>query len=444
MALTGPASLESGETLRRAAYPQPGTYTLSVTADGAVSVTLESQNREDTMMHTSTVLYSGPADGAEVEVPEDSLVVYAVFSADAPVTLARAALEGDAGTVEFSLDYLLLPDFIANRLQGLRANQNAIQRIVFFEDGLKLFQKSPIFGSGIGAFQNGVVSVQSFHYETKYAHNHYIETLVETGVMGLLLFVGVLVTSLIAVIRSRRRPAADPLTAALGGALVFMAGHAAVEIVFSACVYVPMAFGVFGLIALCCGETMPLSALKEGARKGMLWVLAALLLAYTVLLGCNAYARTLVYREQSFDSLERAAALDRFEWADYALSYVVNSTQGGDLPEEVSQKAAQYAQRLQEQASNIIPLYLARYYFEQGDAVQAFAMLEQYTDYVAADPESWQQSFQLLMEYGQDDPACGEYAAVLYRKMLAWNEAHMGTLSLPESVMEWLEQLGVA
>ena len=412
-------------------------------ADGAVSVTLESQNREETMMHTSTVLYSGPADGAEVEVPEDSLVVYAAFSADAPVTLARAALEGSGGTVEFSLDYLLLPDFIANRLQGLRANQNAIQRIVFFEDGLKLFRKSPIFGSGIGAFQNGVASVQSFHYETKYAHNHYIETLVETGVVGLLLFAGVLVTSLIAVIRSRRRPASDPLTATLGGALIFMAGHAAVEIVFSAYAYVPMAFGVFGLIALCCGQTMPLSALKEGAHRVMLWGLAALLLAYTVLLGCNAYARALVYREQSFDSLERAAALDRFEWADYALSYVVNSTRGGDLPEEVSQKAARYAQRLQKQASNTIPLYLARYYFEQGDAVQAFAMLEQYTDYVAADPESWQQSFQLLMEYGQDDPACREYAAALYRKMLAWNEAHMGTLSLPEGAMQWLEQLGI-
>lgn len=69
MQLTGAANLNAGETLRRAAYPQPGSYTLSVTADGSVNVTLESQNKEDTMMHTSTVIYSGPADRAVVEVP---------------------------------------------------------------------------------------------------------------------------------------------------------------------------------------------------------------------------------------------------------------------------------------------------------------------------------------------------------------------------------------
>lgn len=79
MQLTGLANLNAGETLRRAAYPEPGSYTLSVTADGPVNLTLESQNKEDTMMHTSTVIYSGPADGAAVEVPADSIVVYANF-----------------------------------------------------------------------------------------------------------------------------------------------------------------------------------------------------------------------------------------------------------------------------------------------------------------------------------------------------------------------------
>ena len=53
--------------------------------------------------------------------------------------------------------------------------------------------------------------------------------------VGLILFVGVLVTALIAVIKSRRKPEeeSNPLTAALGGALVFMASHAVVEMVFS-------------------------------------------------------------------------------------------------------------------------------------------------------------------------------------------------------------------
>ena len=445
MALTGPATLESGETLRRAAYPQPGSYTLSVTADSTVNVTLESQNREDTMMHTRTVIYSGPADGATVVVPEDSIVVYASFSSEEAVRLERASLEGPEGTAEFPLGYTLLPDFIANRLQGLWANQNAIQRLVFFEDGMKLFQRSPIVGLGMGAFENGIASVQSFHYETKFAHNHYIETLVETGVVGLILFVGVLVTALIAVIRSRRRPEeqSHPLTSALGGALIFMACHAAVELVFSAYAYLPLAFGVFGLIALCCGQTMPLSFVKERVRQGVGIALAVLIAAYTVLLGCNLYAKSMVDRRQSFEALAQAAALDRFEWADYALSYVVGSMQQGSLTEEIRYNASKYAQQLQQVDSNTIPIYLAHYYFMQGDVTQAFAMLDKFTDYVAADPDTWQQSFDLIIQYFQDDAEFKTAAADLYEKMETWNEEHMGTLTLPDSTMEQLEQLGV-
>ena len=445
MQLTGLANLNAGETLRRAAYPEPGSYTMSVTADGPVNVTLESQNKEDTMMHTSTVIYSGPADGAVVEVPADSIVVYANFSADTPVTLERVALEGSSGAVEFPLGYTLLPEFIANRMQGLWANQNAIQRVVFFEDGMKLFQRSPIVGLGMGAFENGIVSVQSFYYETKYAHNHYIESLVETGVVGLILFVGVLVTALIAVIKSCRKPEeeSNPLTAALGGALVFMAGHAAVEVVFSYYAYLPLAFGVFGLIALCCGQTMPLSFVKEGVRKGVSWVLAVLILAYTVLLGCNLYAKSLVDREQSFASLKSAMSLDRFEWADYALSYVLSYMQMETPTQEVQSNAADCAAKLQGVDSNTIPYYLAQYYFEQGDSAQAFAMLNKYTDYVAADPATWQQSFNLIMQYYQDDPTCQEGVTALYQKMLDWNAEHMGILSLSDVTMGWLEQFGL-
>ena len=445
MQMTGPASLNAGETLRRSAYPEPGSYTLSVTADGPVNVILESQNKEDTMMHTSTVIYSGPADGAAVEVPEDSIVVYANFSADAPVTLERVALEGSGGAVEFPLGYQLLPEFIANRMQGLWANQNAIQRVVFFEDGMKLFQRSPVIGLGMGAYENGIVSVQSFYYETKYAHNHYIESLVETGIVGLVLFMGVLVTALIAVIKSRRKPEeeSNPLTATLGGALVFMAGHAAVEVVFSYYAYLPLAFGVFGLIALCCGQTMPLSFVKEGVRKGVTWVLAVLILAYTVLLGCNVYAKSLVEREQSFASLESAMSLDRFEWADYALSYVLSYMQMDAPTEEMAHNAANCAAKLQQVDSNTIPLYLAQYYFVQGDTDQAFAMLNKYTDYVAADPNTWQQSFDLIMQYYQDEPEFEFKTAELYQKMQTWNQEHMGTLTLSDSAVSWLEQRGV-
>lgn len=117
----------------------------------------------------------------------------------------------------------------------------------------------------MGVFKNGIVSVQSFYYETKYAHNHYIESLVETGVVDLILFVGALVTDLIAVIKFHWKPEeeSNSLTASLKGTLIFIAGHAAVEIVFSYYAYLPLAFGVFGLIALLMCSAVCRPALRQ-------------------------------------------------------------------------------------------------------------------------------------------------------------------------------------
>lgn len=57
------------------------------------------------------------------------------------------------------------------------------------------------------------------------------------------------------------------------------------------------------------------------------------------------------------------AAQDKFKGADYTLSYVLSSMQTEAPTEEIQFKAAKYAKKRQNVASNTIPLYLAQYYF---------------------------------------------------------------------------------
>ena len=232
--------------------------------------------------------------------------------------MGRVSYAGAAGEGTVRLGYRLLPGFIANRLQGLRANQNAIQRLVFFEDGLKLFARSPVLGQGLGAFENGVRSVQSFEYDTKYAHNHYIQTLAETGLVGLALFLGLLGISARWIWRGRRQG----LAPALGGALAFMAGHAMVEFTFSIYCYLPMAFGVFAAVTLCCGDAAqaPGWLEKRGVKNGIVLGICVLMAVFMVLLGCNITAQNMVAADAGLESLERAARLDPFEKADHMLS----------------------------------------------------------------------------------------------------------------------------
>lgn len=430
--LTGAAQLPKGDMLRRAIYLKPGEYTLDLRYEGDLTLTVESQNRRETIMHTNTVIYSGDANEVTFTVPENSLVQYFNFSA-AEDTLIESAYCGDT---KIPLKYKLLPSFIANRLQGLFANQNAIQRLIFFEDGIKLFKRSPIIGLGMGTYESAIKSVQSFFYETKYAHDHYIQSLVETGLIGLILFVGVLVVHGIAVWKSRKTKPYAPI---LGAALVFMAGHAIVEVVFSTYAYLPMAFGTFALIELCCGEAVTKPALSKLAKRISMWVVAAGIFIYGIFIGGNIAAKNLMNRAPTLDSVVRAVNLDRFEWADYALAYVTN-TMGDDVGFSVRLQADEYAERLSRMDSNTVPIYLAQYYFNTKRTGRGFDMLEKYVDYVASDVTAWQNAFDLLQQYEEETGAYWEGVTRMVKKLEDWNENNMGSIKLDDSTMAFIEK----
>lgn len=438
--LTGGVTLEPAGSLRRAAYPDGGDSVLSVRADGPLTVTVESQDRRDTMMHTSSLLYTGPAEGAAFRVPEESLVVYFTFTAPEGAVLDSVSYTGDGGSGSIPLGYKLLPGFVANRLQGLRANENAIQRLVFFADGLKLFRRSPLIGLGLGAFENGVKSVQSFGYVTRYAHNHYIQTLAETGVVGLLLFLALLGGSAAAVLSERRRGAdAHPLTPALGAALVFMAVHAGVEVVFSSYPYLPVAFGVFGLVSLCCGRSLKKPALGKTGRTASLLSVCALLAVYALLLVFNLHANALVVSNTTYDSLEKAISLDKFEWADYALSYVT-SAGGTEVDERIRARADEYAARLERVDSNSVPIYLAEYYFETGRTDRAMEMTVKYVDYVSSDQSAWQRAFDLMLANEEDTEVYRDGVLAAADRLERWNAENMGQIVLSADAQDLIER----
>lgn len=430
--------LAAGEGLRRSIYPAAGTYRLTWEGEGEVQVVIESQNREQAMMHTSTQLYRGTLDQAEFTAPEDSLVVWLRFTAQTPAQMGRVSYAGAAGEGTVRLGYRLLPGFIANRLQGLRANQNAIQRLVFFEDGLKLFARSPVLGQGLGAFENGVRSVQSFEYDTKYAHNHYIQTLAETGLVGLALFLGLLGISARWIWRGRRQG----LAPALGGALAFMAGHAMVEFTFSIYCYLPMAFGVFAAVTLCCGDAAqaPGWLEKRGVKNGIVLGICVLMAVFMVLLGCNITAQNMVAADAGLESLERAARLDPFEKADHMLSYVVQVT-GAEVDGTVREKADGYAARLERIESNIIPYYLAAYYLDTGRVEQGLEQAQRYVRYVAASGETWERTFRLLEEYEQDTAQYRAGVAEIAALLEEWNGRNLGRIELDGQAQAFVERM---
>lgn len=436
--LTTDASIPAGEVLNRAVYLSPGTYSVASEMTGDPTVVIQSQNRADVMMHTRSRLYRGPLSQAEFTVPEDSIVVWFQFNANVDTWLGSVEYRGQNGSGSVPLGYRLLPGFIANRLQGLRVNQNAIQRFVFFQDGLKLFQRSPIIGLGLGAFENAARGVQTFRYDTKYIHNHYIQTLAETGIVGLTLFLLLLAVSALALWRGRKKP----LAPALGAALVFMAGHALVEFTFSAYCYLPMAFGVFAAISLCCGDmAYPSSRMeKRTVKTGFAVGICALLAVFWVLLWCNIAAQNITAGASDYEQLEWAAVLDPFEKADHMLTYV-NWTIGDEVDEQTRQKADEYARQLERFSSNIIPFYLTKYYLDSGRTEQGLEMARRYVDYVSANAAAWNDTFKVLEQYEQDTDAYRAGVLRIAEMLDAWNEKNMGDLKLNDQAQAFIDRM---
>lgn len=438
---TTPANIKAGEGLRRAAYPEAGEYTVSSVGAENVYVTVESQDYQQTMMHTSTVLYQGALSDAAFSVPAETKVVYLNFSASSDAFLEKVELCSDAEAIAIPLEYALLPDFISNRLQGLRANQNAIQRTVFFRDGLKLFRQSPIIGLGLGAFEMAYSSVQEFYYETKYVHNHYIETLLETGVIGFFLFVGLLAVSAVMLLKARRKEGGcHPLIPALGALVVYMAIHAAVEVVFSSGYYLPIAFGVFAIIGICCRPAVNVKWLTDKVRSGILLVLAAYVLTFGVLLVQNLQAKKLLAAEPTFASLETAMKKDKLEWKIHANSYIVSVT-SADFPEEYHIRAEEIANKLETTDSRWINYRLAHYYLSRGQVEKAMEKAEKHIRYNASNSEKWNELFTLLAAYEKPTDEFVSGVRRIVEFMNSWDAENMGSIQLSSTSQAFVERI---
>ena len=360
MNVTGGTTLNGVESLHRAVYPAPGAYTVAVDGIDA-QVQIYTQNEAQLMMHTNTVLYEGALSDAAFTVPEDSRVVWFVLSGDGDLN----AVTLSDGT-KLPLGYKLLPGFAANRLQGLRANQNFIQRLVFFQDGIKLWKESPLIGWGVGGVEGQITSVQSFYYESKYIHNQVIQIMDEAGVFGLASFLFLLGSALWTLVRRRKEE--DPIFPMLAACLTMMICHSMTEVVWSAQMYQVVVYAVFAVIIIRCA---PAAEGRRAAAPGI--VLTAALWAVVVVFA--AFQASSLLAARSFMAMEeedlsvsqfvaRLQKLDRMEVYDDS-TYQINAMANALQMETVSGRglAASYAKKLEATGEFDNCYYAAAHYY---------------------------------------------------------------------------------
>ena len=441
MRLTGSAVLAPGETLTRAIYAKPGTYVLKIDSDTDLNITVLSKNERQNLIEDSTILYEGNESDISIMVPDDSLILWFYFTAPNGGIISSASIENSADKYEIPLEYKLIPRFIATRLQGLRVSENMAKRISLYESAVKIFGKSPLIGSGIAAFQDNARRVQNFYYVSKYAHNHYLESLVETGIVGLILFIAMLGTAAAAVIKTLLNERKSSLIPALGAAILFMIGHAAMDVDFSFYASLPVALSVLVMINLCCGSALRIPG--EKIKKVFIIIAAVFSTIFVVFVALNVSAKNSLEGEVTLKQLDNASKIDFYEWTDESATIVNAATENYDLLDQKQKQIAErHAARLAKK--NIYDLITdSAYYFRTGRAKEAFDTMERFLDYVRSENSAWNMSFELLEMYESEDKTYLEGVKRIIGKLDDWNEINLGTTELDERSASFVARMRV-
>ena len=152
---------------------------------------------------------------------------------------------------EIPLKYKYIPESIITRISGIGSSEGSFQaRLIFSKDALKLVNYRLLFGLGGEGWNTAYRSVQSYPYFSSQVHNHYLQLFVELGLVGLILFLGFILSLIYKYFRFvikeediSKRTLADSLAIAC---LTILA-HAAIDFDLS---YVGLSVILFALLGI--------------------------------------------------------------------------------------------------------------------------------------------------------------------------------------------------
>ncbi len=333
--LTGPYVLTESNFFTRGADVTPGeSYTLSGDWDGAVSVVIYGSTLEQELTGTTETYYNGPLEEAAFTVPDGVERVLIQFRAPEGGQVRSVSLSD--GT-ELPMAYTLLPENIVGRLQkSLFQDSSFLLRVQYVKDGWTLFTQAPLAGHGLGATEGLLTSVQPFFYESLYLHNHLLQVMDETGLLGLAAFLALLLGCAWLLVR-RLRQGKDPLAAVLLACWAMMNLHGLMEITFSVRMYQCAALVLLALIIVCYQK--PLKKKWSGGARVAVLSLTCLWLAVTagLILGSQLAQReyenldtSAMTVDQFMNTMDRLDLMDCYTDQDYKVNLMVTALQRGE------------------------------------------------------------------------------------------------------------------
>ena len=229
--------------------------------------------------------------------------------------------------------------------QNLGDDDSTIQRLSFYQTSISLFKENPLFGNGLGSWK--YKSSQNDNTENRkilvpyYTHNDFLQTLMETGLIGLLIYI-IFFLILIRNILSYRNHKAFAsmiivLVIVISNSLINFPIHRTQE-------YIPF--------IICCAFIFSKRVFAKKDKKSNLLTIMLILLIPSIFIAKNEY---------------HALKIQGILLKDYS-----NNTFSLDL-----KQVEKIGYKLPNLASNAVPIstYLSRYYFNEKNIYESIKLL---------------------------------------------------------------------
>lgn len=396
---TGPYTFENDGSVT---YILPGGITgegtITGDADGDPAVQVYAQSRLDEISGNITVLYEGPLSQCAFAVPEEPVSLYAVIRGQAGETIRSLSVKGEK---EITVNYPWLPKVISSRLlsDNLLRSKSFTLRVEFDKDAWKIFSTAPLFGRGLGSTEDLARSVQSFQYESKYAHNHLLQTMADTGLVGTVFALAFVLGSAWLCLRAVRKEK-DSLAAVLLAVWVMMNLHSLMEINFSVRGFKCFAYVLLALTVLLYAQPL-LAGETQRARKKSKTAGIILAVGYALYLavfgGLLESARMTDRKAEQFqtsdvyeylDFLRGCVRGDVFDHDSYQRNYVATAVQLDDRA--YNGDMMKYVKQLRASGTYENDSALARYYYlPRQEWSELFACSLEGIHQVRSSPDGW-------------------------------------------------------
>jgi len=362
--------------------------------ESPAKIVIYSRTKDQELLSEQTYLYDGVFTEIEFEVVDEDATVYFRIYGNVGDVLNKVTISD--GT-ELLIAYKWIPEGITKRLQdGLFRGHNFLQRVQYNKDALKLFKQSPLIGHGLGSTEGLYTSVQPYYYESKFVHNHILQFMTDTGLLGTISFLVVIFGIAWALLKAIHTDNGS-LVAMLIACLVMMNGHSLMEINFSIRAFECVAYVLLALMVV--GFSGPFS---EDVPSIGGWSVAGFVLLYLAVFGTLLLSHRSVQTDAAnlkttdaylyMSAMERFIERDVFEQEGYKISYVANAMV---LSESIFQKNMEdYVKDLRKSGTYTASSALARYYYlPKSNLLELFACSREGIAQEASTNDAWNFQF---------------------------------------------------